>query len=255
MAYKKIVTLSFDDGLEQDKEIIRILKEYGICGCTFNLNAGLMGSKKVMGRISEYGIIEKADLECLHKKRCFINYVQDYRIPADEIAQVYEGFEIASHAYLHENLKKLSDSDLDTCIRKDVEGLKKLTGQTVLGFAYPFGAVSDKVISILKKYGIRYARTTISSKSFDMPENLYKLAPTCWIGQKETMELLKRFVEKEPTEQDQVLYIWGHGYEFDFGTARNNWDNLKRLCDIIGDTDDIISCTNREMFVEKLKKW
>lgn len=30
MAYKKYFTLSFDDGLEQDKKIIRILKECGL---------------------------------------------------------------------------------------------------------------------------------------------------------------------------------------------------------------------------------
>ena len=36
-------TYDFDDGIEQDKKIISILKEYGIRGCTFNLNSGLMG--------------------------------------------------------------------------------------------------------------------------------------------------------------------------------------------------------------------
>lgn len=30
MKYKKYFTFSFDDGLEQDKEIVRILKEHGM---------------------------------------------------------------------------------------------------------------------------------------------------------------------------------------------------------------------------------
>ncbi|MFV0362946.1 MAG: polysaccharide deacetylase family protein [Suipraeoptans sp.] len=251
MAYKKYFTLSFDDGLEQDKKIIRILKENGMYGCTFNLNAGLLGRKKALGRIGEYGFVEKDDLNVLHRKHRLIHYVQQYRIPSDEIAQVYDGFEVASHAYLHENLKRISDSDLDICIQKDVETLKELTGQTISGFAYPFGAVSDKVCSVLKRNGIRYARTTMSSKSFDIPENLHKLAPTCWIGQKETFGIVKRFVEEEPIERDMMLYIWGHGYEFDFGTERNNWDNLKRICDLIGSADDIISRSNGEILIEQ----
>lgn len=247
MAYKKYFTLSFDDGLEQDKKIIQILKEHGMHGCTFNLNAGLMGKKQVMGRISEYGFMEKEDLSLLEKKTRFVHYVPDYRIPADEIAQVYEGFEVASHAYLHQNLKKLSEAELDECIQKDTEALKKLTGKEIVGFAYPFGAVSDKAVAVLKKHGIRYARTTMSSKGFELPQDPYRLAATCWIGQKETFEFVQRFIESKPTEKDQMLYIWGHGYEFDFGTDRNNWDNLKRLCDMIAGADDILNCTNGEI--------
>ena len=35
---KKYFTLSFDDGLEQDKRVIRLMRQYGLKG-TFNLNA------------------------------------------------------------------------------------------------------------------------------------------------------------------------------------------------------------------------
>jgi len=44
MEYQKYFTMSFDDGLEQDKKIIQICNRYGI-QCTFNLNAGLTGTK------------------------------------------------------------------------------------------------------------------------------------------------------------------------------------------------------------------
>ena len=40
MKYKKIITFSFDDGVEQDKRFIEILNEYGI-KCTFNINSSL----------------------------------------------------------------------------------------------------------------------------------------------------------------------------------------------------------------------
>ena len=46
---KKYFTLSFDDGLEQDKRIIALMKQYGLKG-TFNLNSGLFGQRgEVMG--------------------------------------------------------------------------------------------------------------------------------------------------------------------------------------------------------------
>ena len=41
---KKYFTLSFDDGLEQDKRVIRLMRQYGFKG-TFNLNAGLLGTR------------------------------------------------------------------------------------------------------------------------------------------------------------------------------------------------------------------
>ena len=36
---KKYFTLSFDDGLEQDKKVLELMKKYGLRG-TFNLNSG-----------------------------------------------------------------------------------------------------------------------------------------------------------------------------------------------------------------------
>ena len=39
----KIFTLSFDDGVKQDKKLIEILDRYNI-KCTFNINYGLLGN-------------------------------------------------------------------------------------------------------------------------------------------------------------------------------------------------------------------
>lgn len=53
--YKKYFTLSYDDGLEQDKQIIDLLKKYGI-RATFNLNSGLFGSKEKIEYIGKLDI-------------------------------------------------------------------------------------------------------------------------------------------------------------------------------------------------------
>ena len=41
---KKYFTLSFDDGLEQDKKVLELMKKYGLRG-TFNLNSGMFGQQ------------------------------------------------------------------------------------------------------------------------------------------------------------------------------------------------------------------
>ena len=56
MAYQKFFTMSFDDGIEQDKKIIQVLNQYGI-KCTFNLNAGLAGTKNRVGRMGDIGFL------------------------------------------------------------------------------------------------------------------------------------------------------------------------------------------------------
>lgn len=95
---KKYFTLSFADGLEQDKKLIALMKKYGIHG-SFILNGGLFGDQKRIGRIGNYGILEFPETDRI-KNRIFKNHPHN-RIPRDEIAQVYKGFEIASHGFHH----------------------------------------------------------------------------------------------------------------------------------------------------------
>ena len=127
-------SLSFYDGLEQDKRIIQILNYYGI-KCTFNLNAGLMGIQKRVVRIGNIGFLKYAEGSTGFKTR-FKNH-DHHRISVDKIAQVYEGFEIASHDYKHEALAMIKPGQMEESIRMDIEGLSKLTGYPIVGHAYP----------------------------------------------------------------------------------------------------------------------
>ena len=250
MAGRKYFTLSFDDGLEQDKRITAILKSYGLHCCTFNLNAGLMGRKRVITQTGEFRFAETDDLGLL--KDPSVRCARHFRIPKDEIAEVYEGFEIASHTYLHQNLLTLSGDALDECIRRDVSELETLTGQPVVGFAYPYGGVNAQAIGVLKQYGIRYARGVKSSRGFGLPEDPYLLQPTCWMIERDVFELTERFLREESRKEDQVLCVWGHGYEFDLAPGQIGWDCLKRLCELICSADDVIPCTNREIYARQV---
>ena len=48
---------------------------------------------------------------------------------------------------------------------------------------------------------------------------------------KNLFENADKFLAAKPTQGDMLFYVWGHGYEFDFGTKGSSWDRLKSFCD------------------------
>lgn len=76
---RKAFTLSYDDGIEQDRRLVRMMNERKVRG-TFNLNSGLFGRK---GRVAA------------GKKE-----VDHIKIPAEEIIRLYENHEVAGHGVI-----------------------------------------------------------------------------------------------------------------------------------------------------------
>ena len=251
MGYKKYFTMSFDDGIEQDKRIIQILNRYGI-KCTFNLNAGLFGTQNRVGRIGNIGFLEYPEGTLGFKTR-FKNH-DHHRIPVDEILQVYEGFEIASHGYKHEALALIKPEQMEESLRKDIEELSKLTGYPIVGHAYPGGASSGKVAACLKKYGVIYAREAFTTGSFSFPKDPLRYRPSTSIKSKKMFDLADQFISAEPQTADLLYYIWGHGYELDFSTEQANWERFEKFCEKIAGRDDIMYCTNKEAFEGRMQK-
>jgi len=250
MGYQKYFTMSFDDGLEQDKRIIQILDQYRL-KCTFNLNAGLFGTKHRIGRIGNLGFLEYPEGSTGFKTR-FKNH-DHHRIPADEIVQVYEGFEIASHGYKHEALALIKPEQMEESIRMDIEALSKLTGYPIVGHAYPGGASSDKVAACLKKHGIIYAREVLGTGSFSFPKDPLRYRSTSMVWNKKLFELADQFIKADPETGDLLFYIWGHGYELDFGTEMASWERFEKFCERIAGQKDIMYCTNKQAFESHLQ--
>jgi peptidoglycan/xylan/chitin deacetylase (PgdA/CDA1 family) len=245
MAFKKYFTMSYDDGVEQDKRLIEILRRHGL-KCTFILNSGLFDSRSQLLRAGELGF---AGVKDPHRfPASLFKSVAVHRIPANEIAQVYDGFEIATHGSQHKLLTRLGKEDLQVEIAEDVNVLSGLFGKPVTGHAYPFGQYNQAVITNLRDCGIRYARTVRSNRSFEMPKDLYVIDPTCMHWDKDVFVLLDRFIHAEPQTGDLLFYLWGHAYEFDFGTERNNWGTIERICATITGKKDICYGTNQEVF-------
>ncbi|MDR2730001.1 MAG: polysaccharide deacetylase family protein [Treponema sp.] len=221
MAFKKYFTLSFDDGIEHDKQLIAIMKQYGLSG-TFNLNAGLFGYKPRFFNIS--------------------------RIPKDEILQVYDGFEIASHGYRHEYYRLLTREKIEESISTDIKELSELTGKPVAGHAYPYDAYTGKAEDCLKKNSILYARRATGKGSFRFHDNPYRYIPTCWFNAKNVFQLIDQFVNAEPQNENMLFMMWGHSYEMEYGLRKCPKEQLERIFSKIAGHSDIVYCTNKEAF-------
>ena len=228
MEYKKILTLSFDDGVTQDERFIDILNKYGI-KCTFNLNSELLGCD---------GYLMINGKKISHKK-----------IAPERVATVYAGHEVASHTLTHPNLTALSPSEIVNQVEQDRLNLSRLAGYEVTGFAYPCGGInSNKAVGeiIKNKTGIKFARTIVHSYSFALPDNLFLFNPTASLTKDKAvlLRLCHEFLESEP-DTPQLFYIWGHSYELDID---DSWDYFENVCKLLGGREDILYCTNTQAF-------
>lgn len=244
---RKYFAWSFDDGLEQDKKIIEVLKQYGL-GATFHLNSGLFGDRTYEGRIGNLGFIEKPAASFDPAARHLVPYVEHFRIPKDEVRQVYEGFEVAAHGRTHANLARCSDEERVGEICDDVAALSELFGKPVEGFAYPYGVGAKQGSELLKSAGVRYARSIRSGKDFAFPEDPLDMPMSCWHVSAKAFQRLDAFFTAEPADDDLFFLMFAHGYEFDFGTKESNWDKFRRICETVASHDDVTCCSIGEAF-------
>ncbi len=227
----KALTFSFDDGIEQDKKIIDLFNKYGV-KATFNINSGLaVGSK---GTLDRRGAV-----------------VDFSRMKLADVPKIYEGHEVAAHGIMHYHLKQLDDEALLYEVEGDRKTLSDLVGYTVQGMAYPFSvqaSCDDRVKNILRsKTGIKFARTTDSTHSFELQNDLLQFNPTAHILEwDELFRLAEEFVNYSGEER-KLFYIWGHGFDLD--TADDNWVKLEELLKILSGREDTFYGTNSEVLL------
>lgn len=223
----KAVTFSYDDGIIQDIHLIELLNKYGLKG-TFNLNSQ---------RLTDHPIATHNGM-----RNC------RYRIHPDDVRSVYEGHEIAAHTLTHPHLYELDDAELTRQIEQDRLNLSQLAGYEVVGLAYPYGDVDDRIARVVRENtGIKYARTVKRTTCFDVQSDLYRFAPNAHsFRHEDTMELARRFVELEP-DRPQIFYVWGHAYEFDLSS--DAWIKLEELFRLISNRADIFYGTNAEVLL------
>lgn len=217
----KFITFSFDDGCVDDIRLVEIMNKYGLKG-TFNLNSGKMTTTSVW-------------------KYCGVKDVRNFNYY--DCVNLYDGHEIAGHAYTHEYLEQLDKCTLDNQVRLDKKLLEFLYNCKIRGMAYPFGTYSEDVIKALQENGIEYGRTIESTYNFDLPKDPFVWNPTCHFRDKEIRDLADEFFHSSE-ETDQLFYIWGHSYEL---MTEEEWQEFEKLCAYISGRADVKYCTNVEV--------
>ena len=216
----KAVTLSYDDGVEQDIRLMEILDQHGI-KCTFNLNSGCWAPE---GTVYAPGTIHR-------------------RMSKSQVEKVYANpnHEVAAHCLTHASLTELSPAEVTWEVLEDRRNLENMFGGLVRGLAYPFGTHSDRVVDALRATGVAYARTVVSTNDCSIPGDWLRLHPTCHHNAPNLMQLCDRFLQDSAPFGSRLFYLWGHSYEFE---ADNNWHVIEEFCDKMGGHEDIWYATN-----------
>lgn len=202
----KVLTMSYDDGREEDRRLVSIFNQYGIKG-TFHVNAGI---------------------------------TQDNRIPLSEYRTLYRGHEVSCHTYTHPTIARCPIEQVAEQIIEDRRQLEKAVGYPVRGMSYPNGSYSKKIIDLLPSLGIRYSRIVGNSEHFYMPENFLEWKATCHHNHK-LLQLGEEFINLNKTQYLYIMYVWGHSYEF---TQDDNWNVIEDFCKMVAYKDDIWYATN-----------
>lgn len=205
----KAVTLSFDDGRAEDKELIELYDKYGVRG-TFNLNSNLQ-------LLSNESSEQKA-------------YVKE----------LYKNQEVASHVRNHPHLGaagKPAEVSVSTAeeyialIDQGISDLQEITGQSIEGMAWPYtnptlmsnsSAEEASKIDLYVKNNphIKYSRIADVTGSFSIPETFKDWSFTCHYLSVPSLQ--EQFLAiPDSSAELNVFSIWGHSYEF-----ANNGNNI-----------------------------
>lgn len=221
---KKALTLSYDDGVEQDIQLIHILNRRGLKG-TFNLNSG-----------------------CYPKEETKFPEGQVHRrLSAKRAEALYKnsGHEVAVHTRTHPFLERLPAHVALNELLLDREALEEQFSTIVRGMAYPYGAYNDDVVDLVSKAGLVYGRTVEADASFRLPENWLRIKPTAHHDDAALMDLAQKFVNADPSLDPILFYLWGHSYEFE---QNNNWSVIENFAEYMGGRPDIWYATNIEIY-------
>ena len=206
----KVLTMSYDDGKNEDRRLVSLFNQYGIKG-TFNVNSGIKGDPR--------------------------------RIPMEEYKELYKGHEIACHTVSHPTIGRCPLPLVAQEVLEDRKELEKLMGYPIRGLAYPNGSESKEIRDMLPALGIRYGRIVGNSDDFAMPEDFLQWKATCHHNHN-LLELGQQFVDLHKKQYLYMMYVWGHSYEF---TDKNNWEAMEEFCKLVGNRDDIWYATNIEI--------
>lgn len=229
----KAFTVSYDDGVFQDRRLVHLMNKYGIKG-TFNINSGLIQpAEPGQGWTGE------------RTMRFHRNRIPSVRMIGDDLPELYRGHEVAIHGVNHIHLNDATQEETQRELVDDKNALSQLFGYNIEGAAFAYGQTNEFAPEILKNAGIKYSRGTKVTGNFDPWEDMYNYFGTCHHADEKLFDLAKRFIEMK-VDKPQIFYVWGHSYEFDYDEAM--WERIEEFFKLISNRDDIFYGTNIEVF-------
>lgn len=221
---KKAVTLSYDDGVEQDFKLVSLLKKYHMKG-TFNIDGGCLAKE---GTVYQEGQI--------HRRMSLSQCLDCYDLTVCEIA---------AHTDTHPRITTLPSAMMMNQVIEDRKKLESMFGHIVKGMAYPYGMYNDTLVEVLRLAGICYCRTVRQTHEFSVPTDWLRLHPTCHHDDAMLFELAEHFLSDEVMLEPQMFYLWGHSYEFE---QNDNWDVIEKFLQQMSGREDIWYATNIEIY-------
>ncbi len=220
----KVVTLSYDDCIEEDEFLIQLMEKYKIKG-TFNLIPAWFAQE---GTTYPEG--------------------ESYRLlTASAAKKLYSHplVEVANHGYEHKYMTTLTTWEMAEEMQKCRQALETMFGRIVKGMAYPYGWYDEKLKNVLAMSGVTYSRTVESTLTFDFPDDWLQWHPTCHHDYPQLSELTKQFVDMKVTEWPKMFYLWGHTFEFE---DNDNWWVMENFMKAVSGREDIWYATNGEIY-------
>ena len=204
----KYFIFSIDDGTIYDEKVIDILNKYGF-KATFNLNSGLDN---------------------------FVWYKDDIpvrRNHLNEVKNIYDGHEIASHSLTHPYLTNCPDDQVFYEVNTDMTNLKNIFNQEIVTFAFPFEDFDERCINIISNIqDIKIIRLSELDHSFTFPKDLHHVKITSW----NIFEALNLFEIFKEDDNAKLFVFVAHAYDFEF---ENTYEKLDELCRKIKKEDNV----------------
>lgn len=237
---KKYFTMSFDDGVTQDRKVVDICRKNSFNGVTFFINTGLFGANWADVGPSQFG-------------RDDITHI---RFTEEEIRKegIYDGFDVAVHT-LHHPCLVWYDNDPDK-MKEEVEGdadnIARIFGYRPVGMSWPGGegcASETTAKLIVDLTDIRYSRCGMApTYKFDLPKRFMFWMPTCSLSDGKVMDAAKEFIALKP-DRDVVFYVWNHAYELDVYDTLGRFEELIKMMNGAED----INCVDNSQFYQLFK--
>jgi peptidoglycan/xylan/chitin deacetylase (PgdA/CDA1 family) len=150
---KEGVLITFDDGYANNlTEALPILKKYSAPAIVF-ITCGHIKDKQNHSRMIS-AIYPHFDIKELEVYNHYFDGLID-----SQLLELHQSplIEIGNHIYNHSDLNSLKEDEIKSEIKKADNFLLKKIGVIPRLFAYPYASYSEKVITILKELGYKYA--------------------------------------------------------------------------------------------------